>query len=112
MTRIDQGNWSIIHDQLHNNTGYNQAVSINLNIPTDKIIVTLNNLTSNTNWVRAGYIEQNWNRMLTEVLLTKKYLALSTPTLIYLEPVANSILRIKTVDWVKEVGIVIEAFTP
>ncbi|AFZ12626.1 hypothetical protein Cri9333_1741 [Crinalium epipsammum PCC 9333] len=111
MTRIDQGNWSVIHDQLHF-VQPNQAVSVVLNFPTDKLIVTLNNLTVAANWIKAGSVEQEWNRLLVPVLLMRKTLSLSTPTLVYLEPVATSTLRFKTVNWLTDIGITIEAFTP
>jgi len=108
---IDDSTWIPIHSGVHNKTASPwEEFSVVLPFPTDKIIVTVNLLSFQPTWTRAGYVYQSWSKSLTASVLTaKNFIPLNKPICCSVEKLAVSTLWVRTMDWIDGFQLIVEA---
>ena len=107
--RLDESNWTTIHQGTHRKNDPYERIPIALNFPSDRLIVSINLLDLTKSWVRAGWLIQFWPRGMAQVLIVRRFLTLNQETVVQIEPLAYSNLFIETFEYIEEFGLIVEA---
>jgi hypothetical protein len=109
---LDERTWQLVKRETSPPGIFSHTVEASLPFRSDVALVTVAMLSNDADWVRAGYINQIWDRGQGNndyYLLNREMVYLRTSKVFALEPIDNSILYFKPMDWLFDWTINIEA---
>lgn len=106
---LDQSTWQSVFTGTAPPDKFNHVIIAPLTFRADVALVTVTTTQNDADWVRAGYVQQVWDRGDDEFLVARERVLLHTSKVFVIEPVASSFITFEPVGWLLDWTIHIEA---
>lgn len=109
---LDTRSWQLVGVETSPPGKFNHTIEVAMPFRADAALIAVSMNNNNADWIRAGYINQIWDRGRFNddfYLLERELVYLRTSKVFALEPIENSILYFEPVGWLFDWTIVIEA---